>query len=93
MKASEIGDDLRRTASRIDRDYKVTDKVKEFKETVREKADEVDQKFSVRQKAVTAWETAQRNWPTVSLSGPPFVFDRQRGLMYNCLFLSASVSP
>ncbi|GAQ90459.1 hypothetical protein KFL_006420050 [Klebsormidium nitens] len=64
VKAAEIGDDLRRTASRIDRDYKVTDKVKEIKETVQEKADEVDQKYSVRQKATTAWESAQRNWPT-----------------------------
>jgi hypothetical protein len=67
VKAVELGDDLRRTASRIDRDYKVSDKVKEFTSTVQEKADEVDQKFSVRRKAVTAWEDFQRNWPVVSV--------------------------
>jgi hypothetical protein len=67
VKAVELGDDLRRTASRIDRDYKVSDKVKEFSSTVQEKADEVDQKFSVRRKAVTAWEDFQRNWPVVSV--------------------------
>ncbi len=62
MKAVELSDDLKRTASRIDRDYKVSDKVKEFTSTVQEKAEEVDERFSVRRKATTAWEDFQLDY-------------------------------
>jgi hypothetical protein len=67
--AERVQDGAQRTAAQLDREYEVSKKAQQAAERVKEVADEVDTKYSVRQRARHAWDDVKRKWPTVRWRG------------------------